>query len=611
MVTPSGKDRKNDLSEPPAAPLSGPAQAAQPEAASATGRSASQLKALTELDEPSFGYSNSADLFAPALLTSPPVANENAQAQPALAFQLEDQGLASLAPPAADETGEYAQGFDLHAALPSDSAAVQDSDADALTSDTSAVLAASRSAPEPNVSTRPHTHVGREAWFDSTLDLPHPSAAPSDARQRLAWRFKAAFSAYKLLLPTSPTPEARALMVNALRRYERLLRAAVAVPRDSTKQVTEALHAQLSDQQTVELDRAMSELEGALLTLDECLTNEQFRTRFGKQHQPPKMLLRYARFLAARRFGIGYRRDRFEQLAQELLTAKLPSGNLLLMPRKRAAPILVQLVRGLFRPMMSPDAQEQELQYLRDALDRLQSLAGPKQFFDSGFYLDVYGYKISMHDRITSPEFLYLCVAINVEVHNRLQAWSQLSGEAAKAGSSGSLAALHVQLRAQQEAAQAVFADFHRPLAGTAPGKSPAPAAKKGKRPGPQPTGTASSVLRLAAACAFVVGVAAVNLYVLGFVQFESQPVALAPENLQALSPLLINGRLSEGGRRFQGLISRPNWHKLSPRERQEAAAKLAASLKAQGIDHAEVLAYKSRAIQVNYGSVVYVDDAK
>jgi hypothetical protein len=236
-------------------------------------------------------------------------------------------------------------------------------------------------------------------------------------------------------------------------------------------------------------------------------------------------------------------------------------------------------------------------------------LAGPKQFFDSGFYLDVYGYKISMHDRITGPEFLYLCVAINVEVHNRLQAWSQLSGDSSKTGSSGSLAALHVQLRAQQEAAQAVFVDFHRPLAGTAPGR--ATPAKKAKRQAAKSASWGGSVAKLVGASAFVVAVAAANLVATGVISFERAPEVLTRESLQALSPLLINGRLTEGGKHFQGLISRPKWLRLTPRERQDEAGRLAQSLKSKGVDHAEVLAYKARAIQVDFGTVVYVDDAK
>jgi hypothetical protein len=608
LVTTIGKDGQANPEQQLDSGSDDAAVQPQPGAPVDSSRSSSKLRALTELDEPSFERVRPSELFSASELTRPsspaPAANDNAAAP---------RALASLAPPAADEAdgGDELAGLEVNKPPTSDQATVQDSDANQLNESEPQTLTAHTSV-EPNLATRAHTHVDQRAWFDFTLDVPGSSASPIDARQRLAWRFKAAFSSYKLLLPTAPTPEARAVMVNALRGYERLLRNAAGAPREGALQVTEALHVQLTEQQCVEMDRAMSEFEGALLTLDECLTNDQFRTRFSKQHVQPKLLLRYARFLASRRFGIGYRRDRFESLAQELLTAKLPSGKLLLMPRKRAAPVLQQLLRGLHRPSVSPDALEGQLSYLRDALDRLENIAGPKQFFDSGFYLDLYGYKISMHERITSPEFLYLCVALNVEVHNRLLQWSESGGAVNKLGGAGAAAGLQVQLRAQQEAAQAVFNDFHRPLAGRA-GNGRATGARKLAKPVKKEIAAPASGrgLKLMAAALFLVMAVVANLITTGILRFDHPPRPLDAERLHALSPLLQSAKLSADGKHLSGAVARPSWRRLSPRERQDAAHKLADALKAQGIDHAEVLAYKSRAIQVDYGSVVYVDDAK
>ncbi|MEY4581632.1 MAG: hypothetical protein RL701_6335, partial [Pseudomonadota bacterium] len=359
--------------------------------------------------------------------------------------------------------------------------------------------------------------------------------------------------------------------------------------------------------------RSLTELESALLSVDEGLNDENFKAHFNREREQPKALLRYARFLGARRFGIGYRRDRFETLALELLTARLPSGRLLLMPRKRAGQVLQQLLRGLHRPPVHADEQSSALSYLRDALDRLEQLAGSKQFFDSGFFLDVYGYKISMHDRITSPEFLYLCVALDVEVHNRLQLWS--SAGALKA-SPGPLTALQVQLRAQQEAAQGVFSDFHRPLVGAGPAsaaRAQTPVRKAPKRaeaPQPKAADTATR-WRMVAAGVFVLAAVGANLYAMGYLQWSVAPRALEGAELKELSPLLVTGRLTQDGKRFSGLLARPEWLRLSPNERVAEAARLANVFKRRGIDHAEVLAYKARAMQIDYGTVVYVDDAK
>jgi hypothetical protein len=98
---------------------------------------------------------------------------------------------------------------------------------------------------------------------------------------------------------------------------------------------------------------------------------------------------------------------------------------------------------------------------------------------------------------------------------------------------------------------------------------------------------------------------------VFGVVQLERPPEVLSADRLRDLSPLLINGRLTAGGKHFAGLVARPSWNRLTKRQRQDAAESLAQALKAQGIDHAEVNAYKARAIQVDFGSVVFVDTKK
>jgi hypothetical protein len=593
-----------------AAPSSGGGQihtAQSAEGTADTGRSGSRIKALTELDDPDFGAGRAQAEPNFALSEAPALYETHALPQPAAAndsVRSEGLGLADFTPLALDEASEeIARAPGVQVFAPTDQASVEDNDTEGLSEDNATVLAA-HSTPEPNYATRAHTHVAPQAWFDATLTLPGMRGEPSDARQLLAWRFKAAFAAYRLLLPTAPTAEARALMVNALRRYERLLRRAVGAARDGVPDVTEALHHKLTDAQAVEMARGLSELEGALLTLDECLPNDQFRRRFTKEHVAPKMLLRYARFLGSRPFDVGYRRDRFEAIARELLTARKPSGKLLLMPRKRAGAVLMQLVRGLPPPPVSPEVQTSQLSYLRDALDRLESLTKSKQFFDSGFYLDVYGFKIAMHERITSPEYLYLCVAIETEVHNRLQIWSHGS-----AGSSGSLAALQVQLRAQQEAAQAAFPNFHRPLASSSDGRSPVP-----RRPAKSVSAAQSgrvSWLRFGAAGLFVLLALGANLFTSGVIHVQQPAQVLTRDRLHDLSPLLIHGKLTQDGKRFEGGVARPAWFALSARERQDAAQVLAQRLKAKGVEHAQVLAYKDRAIQVEFGSVVFIDAAR
>jgi hypothetical protein len=437
-------------------------------------------------------------------------------------------------------------------------------------------------------------------WLDTLLDLP---LAEPDPRQRLAWRFKSAFTAWKMLLPVCSAQTARVQLVNEMRRYERLLRASGPLPQSSgDKQLSDVLHLQLSESKTVELETALSELEALLLAADASISQEAFKARWNREHTDLRQLLRYARLLACRRFGIGYRRDRFEALALELLTLKLPSGRLQLMQRRRASQVLRQLLRGLYRPATNTDENKQSIQHLRDALDKLDAITDSQQFFDSGLYLDVYGYKISKHDRVLSPEFLYLSVAFEVDIHNLLLSWSQTS--ASESGKPFSLAPVQLQLRAQKEAAQAVFHDFHKPLAGVAvPPKIDAPEAK------PKPA-AAGKLARYIAAGAFALAALGTNLYFNDGLRVPHLPDMLSQSVLQTMSPLIISGQISPDGKRLSGSLSRPEWLELTPVERTQAAQQLARELKRRGIEHALLKAQHGTAIVITKGAVAYVDAA-
>lgn len=553
--------------------------------------------ALTDLDAPSFERVRSAQPQA--------AANDNAAIGANAVSGVRQIDLTAAHSEQLTAAGQPTPSLIQGLTALSDADAIPDSDAAALTN-ASDSIASPKAAVEPNVTTRSLTHVSEDMWLDSLLDLP---LAEPDPRQRLAWRFKAAFTAWKMLLPVCSAQTARVQLVNEMRRYERLLRASGPLPQNSgDKQLSDALHLQLNESKTVELETALSELEALLLAADASISQEAFKARWNREHTDLRQLLRYARLLACRRFGIGYRRDRFEALALELLTLKLPSGRLQLMQRRRASQVLRQLLRGLYRPATNTEENKQSIHYLRDALDKLDVITNAQQFFDSGLYLDVYGYKISKHDRVLSPEFLYLSVAFEVDIHNLLLSWSQTSSS--ESGRPFSLAPVQLQLRAQKEAAQAVFHEFHKPLAGSAaPPKADAPVAPETK-PQPQPA-AAGKLTRYVAAGAFVLAALGTNLYYSDSLRLPRLPDMLSQNVLQTMSPLIISGQLSPDGTRLTGRLSRRGWLELTLMERSQAAQQLADELKLRGIEHALLKAQHGTAIVITKGAVVYVEGAR
>ncbi|HKP64673.1 MAG TPA: hypothetical protein VJV78_48385 [Polyangiales bacterium] len=471
--------------------------------------------------------------------------------------------------------------------------------------------------------TRALTHVPPEQDFDRSLRLPRPNEEAIEARRgRLAVRYKAACAAYKLLtgfegleLGSNNRREA----VEAFSAYESGLRAALPPAAvGEAKRDADSLHSLLPAPGLDELERSLSKIEDKLLSLDDGMTEDDFHARVSKQKQPIKTLLRYARMLAIRRFNIGYRRDRFEYLAVELLSTESQEKRRQLLPRDKAATVLHHLLAGLQQPAATEE-RGPATAHLREALDRLAEIGSSKEFFESEFFLDLHGYKISMRDHITCPEFLYLCAALDVELHNRMLDWC----------SSGTPTwqALQQELAQQRASAEDVFGNFKHPRSTPAAKSSPRPQPSKDAVPAPVPQRRKrkrkrseaadqlnpeqrKALLKLAAATLVIILTTGSVLYSLDAVQFGTPLESLTVAQLEDLSPLLVRATVDPRHKKLDGLISRKAWVRLTKTERRNAAADVAAKLKRMGVSNARLMAYKTPAIQIEFDTVVYVDES-
>ncbi|HET6334285.1 MAG TPA: hypothetical protein VFG30_13775 [Polyangiales bacterium] len=474
---------------------------------------------------------------------------------------------------------------------------------------------AARQATEPErFETRQLTHVPADVNFDATLKLPRSRDTLDGRRGRLAVRYKSACTAFKVLSSFEISSSSRKELVDLFSNYEASLRAVLPPTESGEKRDSDHLHNSLPAPGFDEHERSLTKVEDRLLALDDSITEDEFRAKVSKEHHPVKSLLRYARVLAMRRFNIGYRRDRFEFLAFELLTNEGSDGRLQLLARDQAGPVLHHLLAGLAQ-VAAQEERGPAVDHLREALDRLGEIDGPKSFFDSEFFLDLHGYKISMRDQITCPEFLYLCAAVHVELHNRLLAWSR-SG-------TPSAASLDAQLQTQQRAAEEVFSSFRRPRSTPAAKSSPRPAPSKEALPQPAASRrkkrkrAAKSVekpsvgvwLKLAGLSLVIVLSTTWLLYTTGVFQVGTPPAALSSPQLLHLSPLLLRATLSPRQHQLDGLVSRPAWQRLSKHERRAAAADLAAKLKQKNIPNARIVAYKAPVITIEFSTVVFVDE--
>ncbi len=469
-------------------------------------------------------------------------------------------------------------------------------------------------APERLYETRPLTHVSENEEFDATLKLPKYSDAIEARRGRLAVRYKAVCASYKMLTAFELGAVDRKELVELFSAYESRIRAIIPSPPGGRRDA-DSLHSLIPPPGIDELERALAKIEERLLAVDETVDEDEFREEVSKAKHPLKALLRYARLLASKRFNVGYRRDRFEYLATELLTTPGADKRVQLLSRAKAATVLQHLLAGL--PHAAPlEERPPATKHLREALDRLSAVDGPNDFFESEFILDLHGYKISMRDHITCPEFLYLCAAIEVEVHNRLLAFCR--------NGTPSWQTLNARLQAQRSAAEDVFPGFRRTRSQRAPKPSPQLSAAKEDKPQPAPTKRkkrrqaaveeATSAARTAWLKFGGLGLVAVlagasALHSAGLYSFTSAPPPIASAQLEALSPLLLKAKIDPSQRKLEALVSRPHWQRLTKSERRELAQDLAAKLKRMNVVNARVLAAKSTAIQIDFSVVVFVDE--
>ena len=183
-----------------------------------------------------------------------------------------------------------------------------------------------------------------------------------------------------------------------------------------------ALLAKASKEQLDRVERLVSPVEDKLLALDDLVTDQALATRVEAGKITAKTLCRYGRLLVSRRMQAGPRRDRFEWIATALLTRKNPDGTRTLVNADRAARVLELLIGGLvFKP--KDEELEEAVEFLNDALERLRGFKNHEEFFESEFFIDVHGYKVTMRELLLSPDFVYLSVAVNAGLHNRVEEW--------------------------------------------------------------------------------------------------------------------------------------------------------------------------------------------
>lgn len=372
-------------------------------------------------------------------------------------------------------------------------------------------------------------------------------------------------------------------------------------------------------------ERSLGPIEDKLLALDDQVGDSIFEDRVLNTKQNKKIIARYGRLLASRRMPPGPRRNRFEWLAMQLLTRRTEHGELAPLPPDRARNVLQHLIGGLPRKVRQPEVDE-ATDYLHDVAKRLDDLRSADQLFDSGLFADLHGYKVSMREHLTSPEFVYRSVLTEAKLQNRLEQWiaaqerlhdkNQLTAEGTPR--------VHMRRRlaAERDDVDGRLGAKARLVVGPVSDEPPPPPPKRARPAQPTAPGALSSLLArirvdrsllLAAAAAIVI--VGSSLFVGESLGVVGEPAVrrLTKEELPALSPLLVGGLLRGTGetQHLQGWISGKRWRALDGRKKHEAADAAARKLSAAGIKEADLYDGSTLIVVIKSGTLVSAQGAK
>jgi hypothetical protein len=374
------------------------------------------------------------------------------------------------------------------------------------------------------------------------------------------------------------------------------------------------------------VERLLGPIEDKLLYLDEAVAQDAFRARVESSKQPKKVMARYARLLASRRFQAGARRDRFEWIATQLLTTVDAAGTRRVMPPERARSVLQHVIGGLPRKANEQETAE-AITYLQDALVRISSVS-QEEFFDNGVFMDVHGYKVSMRDQLLVPEFLYLSVVINATVHNRVEHWiadrerlhrgNQLTAEGSPREQ------IMRRVREAEEAVDDLFSVKRRGPAqarAAEPAAPAAPAKKKGKQKQKKSRSLLPSFdivvdRQLVLFIGSLVVIAATGLTI----AFQTGAIktqelrALEDGEIRGISPYIASAWIAGSGddSRLDAIVREAEWKQVDPRKRTLEAERISKLLVSRQIPFASITDRSGApVITIEKGFVSFVQGGK
>ena len=165
--------------------------------------------------------------------------------------------------------------------------------------------------------------------------------------------------------------------------------------------------------------------ETRLMRVDADLLIPDLRKTFQTREFRDEEVARYVSVLVRHVAEAPERRDKVDFLATRLFAKRLENGKMEMRPYADVHAALRVLVPD---SILEQEAHGEAVAYFRDAIRRLYGYGSIDEMFDSGFYTDVRGYKLSLQDELMDPDVLYSAAELNTAIHNWMHEFARMEG---------------------------------------------------------------------------------------------------------------------------------------------------------------------------------------
>jgi hypothetical protein len=165
------------------------------------------------------------------------------------------------------------------------------------------------------------------------------------------------------------------------------------------------------------LEERLVDLEDALAEIDARVSTGSVRLVLESGIASPERTLRYARFLARHYRPTPTWSERLELVVRRCIATTGEDGMLSIAPWSEVEAKLWYII-GERRAKAS--ARAGAASFFRRAIERLHEITLIDDLFDTGYCLDVLGYKVAIRETLLDPEVLYIVTELNVALSNKI-----------------------------------------------------------------------------------------------------------------------------------------------------------------------------------------------